>query len=80
MFPKDTATVMGKHATELEPKDLASIGFRMIASSELLFRPNMLENAYSAMDENRDPTDLVVAEGAQNQVDEQWAGFDNSDV
>lgn len=79
LFPKDTATVMWKHTTELEPKELASIGFRMIAGSELLFRPNMLENAYSALDDDRDPIDLVVAEDAEDQIDELWADLDDSD-
>lgn len=79
MFPLDTATVMWMHTTDLEPKELASLGFRKIAGSELLFRPNMLENEYSALDDSRDPTELVVAEDAQDLVDQQWSDLDDSD-
>ncbi|QDT04834.1 hypothetical protein K227x_32310 [Rubripirellula lacrimiformis] len=78
MYPEDTATVMWKHTTDLAPNELASIGFRKIAGSKLLFRPNMLENAYSALDDDRDPMDLVVADNAQDSVDDQWASLDDS--
>lgn len=79
LFPEDTATVMWKHATDLESKELASLGFRIIAGSELLFRPNMLENGYSALADPRDPLDLIVAEDAQDHVDQQWSDLDDSD-
>jgi hypothetical protein len=78
MFPHDTATVMWNHTTELEPAALASIGFRKIAGSELLFRPNMLENEYTSLQDDRDTIDLVVAEDAQDHVDDQWARLDGS--
>ncbi|TWU51555.1 hypothetical protein [Rubripirellula reticaptiva] len=80
MFPVDTATVMWKRTTELEDKDLASLGFRKVAGSELLFRPNMLENAYSSSDDDRDPIELIVPEDAQNNVDQQWVERDDSDL
>ncbi len=78
MFPPDTATVMWNNTTDLEPKELASLGFRKIAGSELLFRPNMLENAYSVMGDTRDPMELMVAEDAQDYVDEQWEQLDDA--
>ncbi|TWU37449.1 hypothetical protein [Novipirellula artificiosorum] len=80
MFPEDTATVMWKHTTNLEPKELASLGFRKVAGSELLFRPNMLQNTYSALDDNRDPEELIVAEDAQEYVDQLWSELDDSDL
>ncbi len=49
MFPSDTATLMWKHTTDLEPQELASLGFRIVAGWVMLFRPNMLENEYSAL-------------------------------
>lgn len=73
MFPEDTATVMWNHTTNLEPKELASLGFRKVVGSKILFRPNMLENTYSALNDNRDPDELIVVEDAQEYVDEQWS-------
>ena len=71
---------MWKHTTDLESKELASLGFRIIAGSELLFRPNMLENGYSALADTRDPMDLIVAEDAQEHVDQQWSELDDADL
>ncbi|WP_146602883.1 hypothetical protein [Novipirellula aureliae] len=79
MYPEDTATVMSKDTTNLEPKELASLGFRKVAGSELLFRPNMLLNTYSALNDNRDPEELIVAEDAQEYVNQQWSEFDGTD-
>jgi hypothetical protein len=42
MFPSDTTTVMWKEMTHSRDKELASLGFRIVAGSDLLFRPNML--------------------------------------
>ncbi|TWU59736.1 hypothetical protein Poly51_00080 [Rubripirellula tenax] len=66
--------------TDLDPKELAGIGFRKIAGSELLFRPNTLENEYSVLGDSRDPMSLLVAEDAQDLVDQQWSGLDDSGV
>jgi len=43
---------------------------RIIADSELLFCPNMLESEYAALADSRDPMDVIVAEDAQGLVDE----------
>ncbi len=77
IFPKDTATVMWKHTTEMEPKELASLGFRRVAGTELLFRPNMLENTYSALSDQREPNEWVVPSEAQYYVDQQWVDHDD---
>ncbi len=72
MFPEDTAMVMWKWTTQLSDKELASLGFRIVAGSDLLFRPNMLPREYSAAEDGRDPIDLEVAEDAGDYVDQQW--------
>lgn len=43
MFPKGLATVMWKGTTDLTEKELASLGFRIVAGHDLLFRPNILK-------------------------------------
>lgn len=70
MFPEDTATVMWDDTTDLEPKELASLGFRKVAGSQILFRPNMLENTYLASNEDLDPDQLIVADDATDYVDQ----------
>ncbi len=72
MFPASTATIMGKSETDMDDKERASLGFRMIANSDLLFRPNMLANEYSAIDDERDTLDLCVPADVQDYVDEHW--------
>lgn len=72
MFSPFTATVMDRHETDMDDKERASLGFRMIAESDLLFRPNMLRNAYCADDDERDIFDLILPEDAQDYVDERW--------
>lgn len=72
MFPDDTAMVMWKGTTQLSDKELASLGFRMVAGSDLLFRPNMLPREYSAEEDGRDPIDLEVTEDAGAYVDQEW--------
>ncbi len=72
MFPESTATVMSKSETDMNDKERASVGFRMIAGSDLLFRPNMIKNEYEAINDDRDPLDLFVPVDAQDYVDERW--------
>ena len=79
MFPSDTATVMWKHTTDLEPQELASLGFRIVAGWDMLFRPNMLKNEYSVLGDEQDPIDLIVAEDAHVVVDDQWDSLDEAD-
>lgn len=72
MFPTRTAMVMGKDETDLDDKERASLGFRMIASSDLLFRPNMLKNEYSAIDDDRDTLSFSVSAEVEDYVEEHW--------
>jgi hypothetical protein len=72
MFPASTATVMSKSETDMNEKERASVGFRMIAGSDLLFRPNMIKNEYEAINDDRDPLDLFVPVDAQDYVEERW--------
>jgi hypothetical protein len=80
MFPSDTAMVMWRHTMDLEPTELASLGFRIVAGSDMLFRPNMLKNEYASFRDDRDPIDLIVAKDAQAVVEDLWAALDDPDL
>ncbi|WP_153555393.1 hypothetical protein [Roseimaritima sediminicola] len=73
MFPPESATVMWKHTTEMTDKELASLGFRIVAGHNLLFRPNMLKHAYITAEDERAPLfDLQVPADAEDWVEEHW--------
>jgi len=78
MFAEDTAIVMWKGTTDLSDKELASLGFRIVAGHNLLFRPNMLTNDYSTADDERLPH-FGVPGDADEYVEEQWESEDDSD-
>jgi len=71
MFPESTATVMWRGTTDLTDKELASLGFRLVAGHDLLFRPNMLINQYDTATDERTP-DFAVPPDAEEYVDERW--------
>jgi len=72
--------VRGPVAVAYESLVFLSFKFRIIACSELLFRPNMFENGYAVLADNQDPMDLIVAKDAQEHVDEKWSELDDSDL
>lgn len=71
MFPEATAAVMWKGTTDLSDKELAGLGFRIVAGHDLLFRPNMLMNDYDTATDDRWP-DFDVPPDAEDYVDEHW--------
>ena len=73
MFREDTAAVMWRKETDMTDKELASLGFRIVAGCDLLFRPNMFRNEYSAADDPRSAFDLHVPIDAPDYVEAQWA-------
>jgi hypothetical protein len=72
LFGEDSAMVMWKNETDLSDRELARLGFRVIAGHELLFRPNMLKNDYSALADDRDVFDLDVDKDVEQYVVHEW--------
>ncbi len=73
MFPEDTAIVMSRETTDLDFKELASLGFRIVAGQNFLFRPNMVVNDYSAADDECQWLfELQVPADAQRYVHDKW--------
>lgn len=73
MFAEDTAIVMPRETTDLDFKELASLGFRIVAGKNFLFRPNMLVNEYSAADDECPWLfDLEVPADADRYVLDNW--------
>ncbi|PHQ31695.1 hypothetical protein [Rhodopirellula bahusiensis] len=73
MFPNETATVMIRGITELPDRELAELGFRIVAGHDVLFRPNMLKYDYTTADDPRDPfADLIVPPDADAHVLDRW--------
>ena len=77
MFDNHSATVMWKGDTGMTDKELASLGFRMIAETDLLFRPNMLISKYVPDDDRRDVFDIAVEDSAIDFVRDEWDREDN---
>ncbi len=71
MFPESTATVMWKGTTDLSDKELASLGFRIVAGHNLLFRPNMLISEYDTAQDERN-AEFGVSPDAEEYVEEHW--------
>lgn len=71
MFPESTAIVMWRGTTDLVDKELAGLGFRVVAGHDLLFRPNMLVNEYDSAKDNRS-FDCAVPFDAEDYVEEHW--------
>ena len=73
LFREDSALVMWKDETNLSDRELAQLGFRIVAGHDLLFRPNMLSHEYSALADKRDLLDLCVDESVEEYVIREWA-------
>jgi hypothetical protein len=71
MFPESTAIVMEKGTVDLGDKELAGLGFRIIAGHDLLFRPNMLVSEYDTATDDRS-LDCTVPFDAEDYVEEHW--------
>jgi hypothetical protein len=76
LFDVHSAMVLPRDETLLSEKQLASLGFRKIAGSDLLFRPLMLANEYAASTDERDPTDIQAEYEWEDFVEESWDGED----
>ncbi len=74
------SAIMIQHGeTDLSVKELADLGFLKIADSELLFRPNMLENPYSAIKDERDSLDLHVSGDVEAFIELEWEELNERD-
>ncbi|MCC9654548.1 hypothetical protein LOC70_01805 [Rhodopirellula sp. JC737] len=73
LFSGETATVMWRRGTDMTDRELASLGFRIVANEDLLFRPNVLRSEYETVNDARDPNfDLMVPEEAGEYVQQEW--------
>ncbi len=69
---EDSAIVMWRGESGLTDKELAELGFRNIAGSAMLVRPNMLQHSYNANQDPRDVLDLNVPPDANQYVELHW--------
>jgi hypothetical protein len=76
MFDVHSATVMWKGDTDMTDKELASLGFRMVAETDLLYRPNMLSNEYAPDVDLGNLYDVDIGDDAIDFVSVQWANDD----
>lgn len=75
LFGESSAMVMWGNETGLASSDLARLGFRRIAGTTLLFRPNMLVNDYSqdSLEQDSREADLFEVDGQLgNEVESEW--------
>jgi hypothetical protein len=72
LFGHMSALTMWKGMTDLTDIEMSQLGFRIIAGQNLLFRPNMMKNEYSADEEKRDVLGLVVPDDAGEYVERAW--------
>ena len=72
LFGHESAFVMWQSETDLTDTELAALGFRIIAGSNLRLRPNMLRHEYDASDDERDVLDLCVPGDAEEFVKANW--------
>ncbi len=80
LFGNDSATVMWKGETDLSDKELASLGFRIVAGHDLLFRPNMLKNEYDSLEDRRNPFDIEVEDDVGEYVLGAWKKLEPDDT
>ena len=73
LFGETTALVMWNSETGIPDSDLAKLGFRKIAGHELLFRPNMLVNAYDRANDAARILDIEVSSSAAKEVEDEWS-------
>jgi hypothetical protein len=72
LFGEDSALVMWKKETDLSDRELARLGFRIVAGHDLLFRPNMLRHEYCASSDDRDLLDFSVDKSVEEYVLREW--------
>ena len=80
LFGEDSVLVMWKDKTDLSDSELARLGFRIIAGSDLLLRPNMFQHEYDASEDERDTLDFNVAPDAAKYVDAAWKKDEQCDA
>ncbi|EGF28733.1 hypothetical protein RBWH47_03765 [Rhodopirellula baltica WH47] len=80
LFSGETATVMWRGTTDMTDQELASLGFRIVAGEDLLFRPNVLRSEYETVNDDRDPNfDLKVPQEAAEYVQREWENAEQTD-
>lgn len=80
LFSGETATVMWRGTTDMTDRELASLGFRIVAGEDLLFRPNVLRSEYETVNDDRDPNfDLKVPQEAAEYVQREWENAEQTD-
>lgn len=72
LYGHDSAFVMWKGETDLTDKELAELGFRIVAGTDLRVRPNMFQNAYDGEQDERETFDLFVPADAGEYVNVAW--------
>lgn len=81
MFSGETSTMMWRETTGMTDRELASLGFRIVAGEDLLFRPNMMRSEYEPANDDRDPNfDLKVPKEAGEYVQQQWDQLSELDL
>lgn len=68
---------MWRGETDLSDAELTSLGFRIVAGHDFLFRPNILKNEYNAVDDNRDVFDLDIPADIGAYVEIEWDRTDD---
>ncbi len=78
LFGESSAMVMWENETGIASSDLARLGFRRIAGTELLFRPNMVVNDYSqdSLEQDGRDADLFEVDG---QIGTSRVGMESTD-
>ncbi len=71
---------MWKGETDLSDKEFASLGFRIVAGHDLLFRPNMLKNEYDSLEDRRNPIDIEVEDDVGEYVLGAWKKLEPDDT
>jgi len=80
LFSGETATVMWRGTTDMTDRELASLGFRIVAGEDLLFRPNVLRSEYETVNDDRDPNfDLKAPQEAAEYVQREWENAEQTD-
>ncbi len=75
LLGESSAMVMWENTTEIPPSDLARLGFRRIAGTGLLFRPNMLVDDYSQSSLEQDTQEAMYFEVDReigDEVEAEW--------
>ena len=78
LFGEESVAVMWKDASGLSEAEMADLGFRKIAGSELVFRHSALRTPFhDAHPTGQDADDAVAGPEQEEWVEKEWERFDN---